>query len=129
VFVFTFVMDQEINLDDLHPLLGNAVVLTGVLVTLGGLATAYFMGFSDMSWKTNTVLLIRGLHSKFAYATLLVSQAAIMTGIILHFGLTNPQLGKMLVICNLTGYIAVLGLFEVCHRRMLIQEDPFRKVD
>jgi Cytochrome b5-like Heme/Steroid binding domain/Eukaryotic cytochrome b561 len=129
MFIFKVVLGGEIDLDSVHTILGNLVVLTGTLVTLGGFLTQFVLGFSNMQWKTNVALLIRGTHSKFAYATLLVSQAAIMTGVFLHFSFTNPQLARTLVTCNLGAYITVLGLFEACYRLMLSKEDPFRKVD
>lgn len=129
LFMFEVVFGGSFDFSQLHTILGNAVVLTGVMVTFGGLVTAYLLGFSNMAWKTNIALLVRGVHSKFAYATLLASQAAIMTGILLHFSFTQPSLGKTLVVCNLVGYCTVLGLFELRHRFMLRKEEPFRNAD
>lgn len=99
-----------------HPTLGNITVLTGIIVTIGGIAAESLRRYGSYDWRTTVALSPAKIHKVFGYLVIFFSQATVSTGICYnYFFLQKHNLAWTLVICNLVLFVTVLAVFEALH--------------
>ena len=127
-FVILGAEQWEFMLDELHTIVGNITIWTGVLLTLGGITAESIRRWANMNWKTNIVTSLGKFHGYFGYLVLLLSQVAVNSGLKMFFtDRGDPSKGMTLMIINIVVYVVVLGTLEVIHQLTLRGEDSFLK--
>ena len=107
----------KLLLKDFHTITGNITMLAGILVCLGGLFAGSLRIFAKMEWKTSLLLLFGKIHKIFGYSIVVLSQITVSSGIQYNLEFEGQlKLSKVLISCNVIGFILVISIFEFLHQ-------------
>mmetsp|Transcript_29444 Transcript_29444/g.28588 ORF Transcript_29444/g.28588 Transcript_29444/m.28588 type:complete len:135 (-) Transcript_29444:1232-1636(-) len=111
---------------DLHPILGFISLLTVGLISIGGLLQLVMKRYSK--WKTTIILWVALAHKVFGILIIVVSQIAILTGILTYANKVNRDELRLLALVHVIVFViggVVLEINYQFRKRKLVDfADP-----
>ena len=127
---FAWSASQWTWMTSFHAKMGMSTVVIGFLMILGGVSTSIIKFKLPMEWNTPKKLLLGKFHGYFAYAVILVSQVAVVSGLNNYYNtFGDVDLGYILIALTFGGFIVSLIVGEVIYQYNLQKDIPLPKVE